>query len=243
MKKSRNFRAGSALVLLVIAAIIASAFFSQSKAGDTGDIDLLQNRELEAYFLSQKKAMDLEANLDADTPIGSLYAGIAYAEAMGTSEDDAAKEAKDLLVEDQAFLWYAEKENFQVSESNVAAYMNKIISDAKKADNYPVVSAACEKAGMTYDGFVKGNAYAYKAAFIKDHFYTEVASAYSNTHSNSSNENFLAYWKTYKANVIKQFRKSTNYLSLERVINNCIKQIQLNKLSVDELKAKDIFLK
>ena len=243
MKKNRTFKAGLILALLVIAAIIASAVFSQSKTEDTGDIDLLQNRELEAYFLSQKKAMDLEANLDADTPIGSLYASIAYVKAMGTSEDDATKEAEDLLVEDQAFLWYAEKENFQVSESDLEAYMNKIISDAKKADNYPVVSAACEKAGMTYDEFVKGNADAYKAAYIKDHFYTEEASVYSNIHSNSSNEDFLAYWKTYKANVIKQFKKSTNYLSLEKVMNNCVKQIQLNKLSVDELKAKDIFLK
>ena len=239
MEKSRTFRVGSVLVLLVIVAIIASAVFSQ---GNAGDIDSLQSQELEAYFLSQKKAMDLEANLDADTPIGSLYASIAYAKAIGTSEDDAAKEAEYLLVEDQAFLWYAEKENFQVSESDVEAYMNKIISDAKKADNYPVVSTACEKAGMTYDEFVKGNADAYKAAFIKDHFYTEEASVYSNTHSNPSNEDFLAYWKTYKANVIKRFKESTNYLSLEKAMNNCVEQIQLNKLSVDELKAKDIFL-
>lgn len=239
MGKRRSFRISSVLVLLVMVAIIASAVFSQSNAGD---IDSLQSQEMEAYFLSQKEAMDLEADLDADTPIGRLYASISYAKAIGTSEGDATKEAKNLLVEDQAFLWYAEKENFQVSESDVETYMNKIISDAKSADNYPVVLAACEKAGTTYDEFVKGNADAYKAAFIKDHFYIEEASAYSNTHSNQSNEDFLAYWKNYKADVINQFKESTDYLALERAMNNCLEQIQLNKLSVAELKAKDIFL-
>lgn len=238
MEKDKALRIGIILALLVVVMVFANSILSKSSATDN---DSLQNQDMEAFISAQTDGFALDMKLDGNTPIGNLYANITYSKAMGIDEDAAVKQAKEQSIEDQAFLWYAEKESFPVSKSDVEAYMSRIIADAKKADNYPAFSAACEKAGLTYEEFVRKNAGVYKVALIKDHFYLAEAEKFNKTDSSPSNEEFNAHWKSYKADVVEQFKKTSDYLSVEKVITNCIKQIKSDKLNVNQLQSEDVF--
>lgn len=240
MKRSRIVGLSITGVVIICMAIVISLTFSQSNAED---IDALQKSQWEAYFTSQKEAIDLETKLGGNTPIGNLYASISYSEAIGVNEETAVKEAKEAFLEDEAFLWYANEKGLQISVEDVEAYMNEIITAAKDAENYPIVLAACEKAGISYEEFVRKNVEVYKASLIKDHFFNIEATSYNEAHPDSDYEEFITHWKNYKADVENQFRKTEKSSSVERVLSNCIEQIKVNKVDVSELKSKDIFLK
>lgn len=229
-----------AVFSLMLIAVVIYAYLNSSTAEDLVDVQV--KSQIEEYFKSQKDNIKLSEKLTKTTPYDSIYGNVKIRELSGETKNKAIEGAIDDYIEKEAFTWYANENGIVVSDAEVKKHMEALIAEAKKADNYAEVEAACNKAGMTYEEFVRKNAELYKVEIIKNILYMTEYDKYKSENGVVDGEEFNREWMNYKEDLISGFKQTEKFEKLQKVINNCVSLIKSNVTDVSEIKNEAIYV-
>lgn len=228
------------VISLMLIAVVIYAYSNSIEAEDLGDVQV--KSQMEEYFKSQKDNIKLSEKLTKETPFDSIYGNVKSRELSGETKNKAIEGAVDDYIEYAAFTWYADENNIVVSDAKVEMHMLDLIAEAKKADNYEEVEAACNEAGMTYEEFVRKNADLYKVEIIKNILYMTEYDKYKSEKGVVDGDEFNKEWKIYKEDLISGFKQTEKFEKLKKVINNCVSLIKSDVTDVSEIKNKAIYV-
>lgn len=229
-----------AVISLVLMAVVIYTYSNGSTAEDL--VKIQAKSQMEEYFKFQKGNIKLSKKLLKETPYDSIYGNVKSRELSGETRDKAIEGAVDDYIEQEAFIWYANENNIVVSDAKVEMHVLNLITEAKKADNYEEVEAACNKAGMTYEEFVRKNTDLYRVEIIKNILYMSEYDKYKSEKGVVDGEEFNGEWTIYKVNLISRFKQTERFEKLQKAVNNCVTLIESDVTDVSKIKNKDIYV-
>lgn len=225
----------------IAVALIMSICFYTSKS-DAQDLSVQEKIRTEQYFQIMEDKITLEKALKKESPYTELSGNIKIRQLNGQSEQEAIKGATDDYLEKKAILWFANRKGIEVGEQELEDYLQSLLDDAKQADNYHEVESACQAAGITYEQFIRSNQTVYKVEYIKNILYMNLYDDLSAENETLDGDTFNEMWAEYKAEIVEDYKASTQYQPVKAALDNSVRVIQKDVTAVSKLKAEAIYV-
>ena len=164
------------------------------RQGDYGDTQMTEQEFAEKYYALQKEAMDIK-----DPVYRGLYLAAKTKMLQEVDEESAILAAREGIVEKAACAWQAKNLAIVVTDEEVEAYMDDLISEAKKSEDFDEVEAAYQKIGLTFEKSIRMQKELYRSVCILGKL----------------NERHSKDWETFKADLIKQYKETAEYEDLQ----------------------------
>lgn len=164
------------------------------RQGDYRDTQMTDQEFEEKYYALQKEGMDIK-----DPVYRGLYLGTKTKMLQEVDEESAILSAREGVVEKAACAWQAENLAIVVTDKEVETYMDNLISEGKKADNFEEVEAAYQKIGLTFEKSIRMQKELYRSVCILGKL----------------SERHPKDWETFKADLIKQYKETSEYEALQ----------------------------
>ena len=179
------------------------------------------------YCALIKEYMLLVEDLGTETPYPAMKRSVKGSMmSAGLTQEEAIKQAEEILTAEQAVFWRAEQDGIKVSDDEVKQYIQEnIISKVASEADYDTVSKVCEQEGITFEDTIWAYENSYKVDFIGE---KAGISSYEEMES-------------YKEESVERFQASDAYGAYQTVLDNCVKLIRDNVTDKRTLKEADIY--
>lgn len=152
-------------------------------------------------------------------------------------------EIEEGILENEALLWYANKNNISVNDSELQLFINKLLKDSKEADEYPEYTEAAKELGSTYEDIIIGDAEAYRDVLIKSKLYEKYITGnqkivVTNETIDDVNKQNEEKWNSFVENIITQYKKALEYKNLVKEFNVCEKLSNNNITDIKKIKLE-----
>ncbi len=164
------------------------------RQGDYHDTQMTDQEFMEKYYALQKEALDIK-----DLVYRGLYLGAKIKMLQEVDEESAILSAREGIIEKAAYAWQAKNLAIVVTDEEVEAYMDDLISEVKKSEDFDEIEAAYKKIGLNFEKSVRMQKELYRSGRIMDKL----------------GERHPKDWQTFKADLIKQYKETEDYEALQ----------------------------
>lgn len=218
ISKKRIISGSIAFILLSLIIVTTTSFATTTK-------DTYSEKEILQAQLERGK---LQKNLEKN----SIYPEYYVAENITNFSDT---EIESGILENEALLWYANKNNITVSDKELNSFIEELLKDAKTTEEYDHYAKAAEELGTTYEDIVINDSEAYRDVLIKSKLYKQCISAnQSATVTNQNIEDINKIneenWNSFVKATIMQYEKSPEYKKLRQELSIC-KKLSFNNVT------------
>lgn len=209
---------------LALALVIGLLLFSYFSKGDA-EKDWAQKtdeQQMQVYFDLTRESILLEEKLGETPYITMLRSFKGNQITSGMTETQALDNAAELIVNEQALIWYAKNNGIEVSDKAVAEYIKtNVIEQVREAEGFDKMEEACNKAGMTFEDSIWAYESSYKSAYIMSQ---------------------IEDWDDSRMEEIAEaYKASSTYEKEVKIIQNCKNLIEAGETEIDALRRSGIY--
>lgn len=210
------------LILLLVIGALLFGYFSKSDAEKNWK-QKDKEQQLQVYFDLTKESILLEEELGETPYITMLRSFKGNKITSGMTKTEALENAAQLIVREEALMWYAKQNHINVTDAEVAKYMkNNVIDQVRNAEGFDRMEEACNKAGMTFEDSI----WAYKSSYRSEYIMSQIGDGFS---------------EEMMTDIIADFRESRDFDKVFRIIQNCKNLIESGETDIDALRRADIY--
>lgn len=206
------------------------------------DISANNADKLKAFAALQVKKSELQSKLGTNSIYPEFSSSIEEEKLLDKSEATAINTAEKALIEREALYWYAVNHGIQLTDEEVQQRIEAAIADAKKAENYDEIAAACKAAGTTFEATMLENKEFYKKEYTNSDLYNAKLSAFSEGKNGLDGEQLSAwesYWDNFVDTTISEYKLTRNYTVLESAIATSKELVKKDITDLSRIKASE----
>lgn len=209
------------LVLALVLGLLLYSYYDKRDAEKDWESQT-REQQLQVYFDLTRESILLQEKLGKTPYITMLRSVKGNMITSGMTKEQALENAGELIVAEQALIWYAEEHDIHATDKDVANYIKTyVIEEVKNAEGFDQMEEACHKAGMTFEDSIWAYESSYKSAYIA-----------------SQIEN---YDEGLMAEITEQYKASDAYRQEAEIIENCRALIAAGETDNDVLRRSGIY--
>lgn len=211
-----------ALTIFLLIAISVILIASDNKTKSSSE-----NISPEDLMLAEKTRGDLQQSLGEDSIYPTYYAASNITEMPKQHIEKG-------IIETQALLWYADKENLSPTNKEISDYINNSIHEMKEAQEYKEYNDAAKDVSSSFSEIQKNDFETYRIIVTKNKLYDTITTSPSGEKLTTEDLNHAAdentqKWDKFVKIVVSEYKETNDYKEL------------LSKFEVcEELVDKDI---
>lgn len=175
------------------------------RQGDYHDTQLTDQQFAERYYALQKEAMQIK-----DQIYRGVYLVTKTKILQEVDEESAILAAREGIIEKAAYAWYAKKEGIVITDKEVETYMEDLISEVNKAEEFKEIDDIYRRVGLTFEESIRGQKELYRNICIM--------SKISEEHPTD--------WDAFKADLINQYKETKEYDALQTKLDDAAEKIK-----------------
>lgn len=208
-----------------------------------GDMAADNADNLKTFAAVQVKKAQLQSELGQNSVYPEFSGGVEEEKLLGKSESAAIENTKNEITEREALYWHAVNHGTRMTDEEVQKRMEAAIADAKTAENYQEIEAACKAAGTTFEATMLENKEQHKREYIVSDLYDEMFDAFTKGKSELSDEGLKeweAHWQAFVDETVESYKKTKNFTILDKALDKSEQLVREKVTDQKEIKASDV---
>lgn len=240
MKDMITKKSTLAICIVGIAFLLCGSIWAVSHDESFGTDMTADNAEkLEAFAELEEEKAQLDRQVGSESNYAEFHGNVEEEKLLGLSESEAIDNVERETVEQEALYWYAINHGFKLTEEMMQERLDQAIAEAKTAENYEEVEAACKAAGTTFESTILENRGAYEKEYTVSDLYESQMQAFSGGKkvlSEDEAKKWEDHWNDFVEKTIAKYKKANDDAILSDQIDIDKKLIQDNVTNPSEIK-------